>query len=88
MQQKRGEGGMETEPKIIQRNLQEVGSTQCGPLCFPTNKTNGLIHIIESRSLLQSSGCSAAEVDSQVLYASPPFLFFQKFFSSYSYKGV
>lgn len=29
---------METEPKIIHENLQEVGSAQCRYLCLPTSK--------------------------------------------------
>ena len=39
---------METELKIIDRILQEVGLAQCRPIGLPTNKTDGAIHIMES----------------------------------------
>ena len=57
---------METKPKIIQKNLQEVTSMQRRLLCFLTDKTDRAIHIMESRPLLQISRCSATKTDSQV----------------------
>ena len=65
---------METEPKIVQRNLQEVGSAQGRRLCFPTNKTEEAIHIMESRPLLQNRACSAIEIGSQFSLCLPAIL--------------
>lgn len=65
---------METKPKIIQKNLQEVTLMQRRLICFLTDKTDRAIHAMESRPLLQISRCSATKMDSQVSLYLPAIL--------------